>query len=147
MSKAFFKEDTVPDEGPTLAPRPSEPLPLTPAGRERLVAERASIDPKDEAKVTRRLTLERILATTFVREPALHEGGAGFGCDIVVEDPRGVRRTYTLVGPDEVDPAHGLISEASPLGEILLGRKVGDVVELERGEDVIELVVREVRVA
>ena len=146
MSKAFFKEDTVPDEGPTLAPRPSEPLPLTPLGRARLVAERASIDPKGEAKITRRLTLERILATTFVREPALHDGGAGFGCTLVVEDPRGTRRTYMLVGPDEVDAARGLISEGSPLGEILLGRKVGDVVELERGKDVIELVVRDVRV-
>lgn len=145
MAKAFFKEDTVPDEGPTLAPRPSEPLPLTPAGRERLVAERASIDPKDESKTTRRLTLERILSTTFVREPALHEGGAGFGCVVVVEDERRVRKSYTLVGPDEVDAARGLISEASPLGEALLGRKAGDVVELERGDDVIELTVREVR--
>lgn len=146
MSKAFFKEDTVPDDGPTLAPRPSEPLPLTPAGRERLVAERASIDPKDESKLTRRLTLERILATTFVREPALHEGGAGFGCLVVVEDEKRARKSYTLVGPDEVDAARGLISEASPLGEALLGRKVGDVVELERGDDVIELKVRDVRV-
>jgi transcription elongation GreA/GreB family factor len=137
----------VPDEGPTLAPRPSEPLPLTAAGRERFVHERASIDPKDESKTTRRLTLERILATTFVREAALHEGGVGFGCVVVVEDARRARRTYTLVGPDEVDAARGLISEASPLGEALLGRKVGDVVELERGDDVIELVVREVRIA
>ncbi len=146
MSKAFFKEDTVPDDGPTLAPRPSEPLPLTPAGRERLVAERASIAPKDDSRTTRRMTLDRILATTFVREPALHEGGAGFGCVIVVEDDKRVRRTYTLVGPDEVDASRGLISELSPLGEALVGRRVGDVVELERGDDVIELVVREVRV-
>lgn len=145
MAKAFFKEDTVPDEGPTLAPRPSEPLPLTPAGRARLVAERAAIAPTDEAKLTRRLVLDRILATTYVREPALHEGGAGFGCELVVQDARGARRTYTLVGPDEVDPARGLISEASPLGELLQGRKAGDVVELERGDDVVELTVHSVR--
>lgn len=147
MAKAFFKEDTVPDEGPTLAPRPSEPLPLTPAGRERLVAERAAIDPKDEAKQTRRLALDRILATTFVREPSLHEGGAGFGCAVEVEDEGGKRRRYTLVGPDEVDAARGLISDQSPLGEALLGRRAGDVVEIERGDDVIELVVRAVRLA
>lgn len=146
MAKAFFKEDTVPDEGPTLAPRPSEPVPITAAGRARLVAERASIDAKDEAKQTRRLALDRILATTFVREASLHEGGAGFGCSVEVEDERGKRRLYTLVGPDEVDPARGLISERSPLGEALVGRKVGDVVEIERGEDVVELVVRAVRI-
>ncbi|MBX7192867.1 MAG: GreA/GreB family elongation factor [Sandaracinaceae bacterium] len=146
MAKAFFKEDTVPDEGPTLAPRPSEPLPITMAGRARLAGERAAIDPKDESKHTRRLALDRILATTFVREAALHEGGAGFGCVVEVEDARGKRRTYTLVGPDEVDAARGLISEQSPLGEALHGRKAGDVVEVERGDDVIELVIRSVRV-
>lgn len=146
MAKAFFKEDTVPDEGPTLAPRPSEPLPITASGRARLLAERASIDSKDEAKQTRRLALDRILATTFVRDASLHEGGAGFGCTIEVEDEHGKRRRYTLVGPDEVDPARGLISERSPLGEALWGRKVGDVIELERGEDVVELVVRAVRI-
>lgn len=34
--------------------------------------------------------------------------------------------TYTVVGPVEADPMEGRISNASPIGEALLGKKVGD---------------------
>lgn len=145
MAKAFFKEDTVPDEGPVLPARPSEPLPLTPRGRERLEAERRAIDPADEGQLTRRLVLDRVLASSFVRAPSLHDGGVGFGCTVEVQDARGRRRTYELVGPDEVDPSEGRISFASPIGEALLGAREGEEVSFERddGEEV-RLVVKRV---
>ena len=38
---------------------------------------------------------------------------------------------YTLVGSNEADPAKGLISNASPLGNKLLGKKTGDAVTIE----------------
>lgn len=37
---------------------------------------------------------------------------------------------YTIVGVSEADPAKGKISNESPLGRTLLGRKVGDSVEI-----------------
>ncbi len=38
---------------------------------------------------------------------------------------------YTLVGSEEVDPASGRISSASPIGKSLMGKKPGDVVEVQ----------------
>lgn len=34
--------------------------------------------------------------------------------------------TYTLVGPVEADPLEGKISDESPIGEALMGKKVGE---------------------
>jgi len=38
--------------------------------------------------------------------------------------------TYTLVGPVEADPLEGKISNESPIGEALMGKKVGDSVTI-----------------
>jgi transcription elongation factor GreA len=42
----------------------------------------------------------------------------------------GREREYVIVGPQEVNPAKGLISNESPLGQALIGHKVGDTVEI-----------------
>lgn len=34
--------------------------------------------------------------------------------------------SYSIVGSKEADPANGLISNESPLGQLLIGKKVGD---------------------
>ncbi len=39
--------------------------------------------------------------------------------------------SYTVVGSNEADPAKGLISNASPLGKNLLGKRIGDVIAVE----------------
>ena len=38
--------------------------------------------------------------------------------------------TYTVVGPVEANPLEGKISNESPIGEALLGKRVGDVVTI-----------------
>jgi len=42
----------------------------------------------------------------------------------------GQTKTYTIVGPQEINPAKGLISNESPIGEAFLGHKTGDKVEV-----------------
>ncbi len=39
--------------------------------------------------------------------------------------------TYRIVGAAEADPRHGKISNQSPMGAALLGRRVGDVVKVQ----------------
>lgn len=39
--------------------------------------------------------------------------------------------TYTIVGTIESDPFSGKISNASPLGEAIIGKKEGDIVEVK----------------
>lgn len=50
---------------------------------------------------------------------------------IVCEDGSSVEETYTIVGSAEADPAKGLISNESPIGEALLGKEVGDKVSVK----------------
>lgn len=52
------------------------------------------------------------------------------GSQIEVES-EGMKMSYAIVGSNEADPAKGLISNESPLGEGFLGKKVGDSLEIE----------------
>ncbi|MCB8944965.1 MAG: transcription elongation factor GreA [Ardenticatenaceae bacterium] len=56
----------------------------------------------------------------------------------VVEEGFDEEERYHLVGPAEADPAEGRISNESPLGKVLLGRKVGDIVNVNAPNGFIE---------
>ena len=45
---------------------------------------------------------------------------------------------FRVVGSAEADPGNGLISDESPVGKALLGKKVGDVVKAEAPDGEIE---------
>lgn len=45
----------------------------------------------------------------------------------------GKRHTYSIVGPVEANPLEGKISDKSPIGQALLGKKIGDTYELPNG--------------
>jgi transcription elongation factor GreA len=49
----------------------------------------------------------------------------------VVEDGFEEAETYRIVGPAEADPIKGYVSNESPLGVALLGRRKGDTVTVE----------------
>ncbi|OGD63764.1 transcription elongation factor GreA [Candidatus Beckwithbacteria bacterium RBG_13_42_9] len=52
------------------------------------------------------------------------------GCKVTVH-VNGQEHTYEVVGEWEADPLQKRISHSSPLGRALLGKKVGDIVEIE----------------
>ena len=56
----------------------------------------------------------------------------------VVEEGFDEEERYHLVGAAEADPAEGRISNESPLGKVLLGCKVGDVVKVNAPNGFIE---------
>ena len=56
----------------------------------------------------------------------------------VVEEGFDEEERYHLVGAAEADPAAGRISNESPLGKVLLGSKVGDVVKVNAPNGFIE---------
>ena len=45
----------------------------------------------------------------------------------------GKKYTYSIVGPVEANPLEGRISDASPIGKALLGKRAGDAYELPNG--------------
>ena len=53
-----------------------------------------------------------------------------FGARVVLSGSGGRSMEIQLVGEDEIDPAKGRISLKSPLGSALIGRKVGQTVEV-----------------
>ena len=59
------------------------------------------------------------------------EGEARISCIVTLEDIQAKEKfAYTLVGQDEADPMNGKLSIASPLGQAVLGKKVGDKFDL-----------------
>jgi transcription elongation factor GreA len=50
----------------------------------------------------------------------------------VKDNSTGESIDYTILGPWDVDPEKNIISYASPLGKILLGKKIGDVAVLNK---------------
>lgn len=56
-------------------------------------------------------------------------GVVTFGSTVVLKT-NGKKITYTLVNQHESDPSQGKLSLESPLGSLLLGKKVGETVSL-----------------
>ena len=52
---------------------------------------------------------------------------------------------YTLVGSTEADPLENKISDQSPIGSALLGRTVGETVDVHTPGGVIKLEIREIK--
>ncbi len=50
--------------------------------------------------------------------------------DTITVELNGKEKKYTIVGPQEINPTKGLISNESPLGEAFIGHKVGEKVEI-----------------
>lgn len=68
-----------------------------------------------------------------------------FGATVELEEETGTKRSYRIVGEDEIDSNAGQISWRSPLGRALLGKKAGDVVTVRRPVGELELEIISVR--
>lgn len=74
--------------------------------------------------------LEGILKNaTMVKSDGKNQA-VDLGCRVVVSVD-GKKQTFTVVGDWEAKPAESKISGSSPLGSALLGKKVGEKVEVE----------------
>lgn len=53
------------------------------------------------------------------------------GSTVTIQEENYPPETYFLVGPQEADPTHGRISHKSPIGEAMLGHKVGEQISAQ----------------
>lgn len=89
------------------------------------------------------LDLERTLRDIVILDES--KGGAGviaLGSKVVlVEQGFSERETFQLVGRAEADPASGKISNESPLGLALLGKRIGNLVKISApgGETIFKI--------
>lgn len=79
---------------------------------------------ENEARIAEiELQLER---AQIMREDEIDTGAVGVGAKVVVEDASGKPRTLEIVGSFEVDVLKGKISDASPMGQALIGKRAGE---------------------
>ena len=76
------------------------------------------------------LTLEAMIRNAVIIEQDVQAGVVQVGSTVEVKDDDGVQ-AFTIVGPAEVDVTAGKISMESPVGKALLGRRVGDRVDVQ----------------
>ncbi len=90
--------------------------------------------------------IEEILSNTVVarRNPDVQDK-VQFGSSVTVRAQDGKSRHYVLVGSAEARPLEGRISNESPVGQALLDRRVGDVVEVSTPAGIQKLVIDRVQ--
>jgi len=156
VSVAFVKEESAETAAETQLPdRPVSPHPnlVTEAGLkalERQVSEaRAAFDEAnaiEDINERRRQAAphmrdlryfsERLHTAQLVPAPESHDVVA-FGSKVTFSREDGRVQTYRIVGEDEADPKAGTISYVSPVARALLGKAVGDLVNL--GDEELEI--------
>ena len=73
---------------------------------------------------------EDLLARAEIIAPASATDSVRLGHIVTIERD-GKQKTYRILGAAETDPDSGVISYSSPLGAALLGRRVGETIEVE----------------
>ena len=99
-------------------------------------------------EIDRRLRfLQKRLETVTVVDPKEQKDPSRiyFGATVTLEDEDGNQVTYQLVGADELDTKGGRISMDSPIGRALIGKRVGDAIEVVRPRGELELTVLQIR--
>ena len=159
MSRAFVKDNDgdIPEVLPEL-PISTHPNYVTPRG---LALLRARLDKATDrhdalkaneqdalAQRNELVALERELRYLHARVASAIEvdlskqppDRVAFGATVTVDSDEGEQR-WQIVGEDEADAEHGLVSYVSPLATALLGARVGDEVRWQRpaGDMMIEV--------
>lgn len=146
MSRAFVREQDGQDVFDDLPDRPLSPYPnlVTAQGLAAIEAEVARLqaalpdvgeDREARARLGRDLRYwQHRLSSAELVPPPPDTRTVHFGSTVTIARDDGARRTYSIVGEDEADPAQGRISYVSPLARELLGKPVGEVVAAGQGE-------------
>ncbi len=89
--------------------------------------------------------LERLLSSAkLIEEPTTRSGFVRLGAHVRVVDGEGEEETYYLVGSHEADPRRRLVSNESPIGRALIGKRVGDEVTVVAPAGAFDLKILEI---
>lgn len=94
------------------------------------------------AEIESKLSNAQVIDVTTIAA----DGRVVFGATVdVVDDETGVEASYQIVGEDEADIKQGLISVGSPIARALIGKREGDIAQVQTPGGVRELEVVAVR--
>ena len=88
--------------------------------------------------------LQDILSNAVVAEKSPDADRVQFGSSVTVQTSDRRQRRYHLVGSAESNPLEGKIANDSPVGEALLDKRVGDVIEVNTPAGIQELTIVEI---
>lgn len=81
--------------------------------------------------------LENIIRNATIIKKVHGKKTVDLGATVKVERDK-KKAEYTIVGSNEASPEKGLISNESPLGTAFIGKKEGDVVEVETPKGIVK---------
>jgi transcription elongation factor GreA len=117
------------------------PTPITKKGYDALKSELDRL-----RKIERPKVIEAIAEARVVETAGRTTETVVFGATVlVVEQESQSRKQYTLVGQDEADMKFNKISVQSPVGRALIGKRVGDFVEVKTPVKLVEYEVVEIK--
>jgi transcription elongation factor GreA len=89
--------------------------------------------------------IETTLDDAHVVDQVASDGTIRFGSTVTVVDDQGAEDTYVIVGPQEANPRNGRISNVSPVGSALVGKRVGDRVSIAAPGGQVELEITQIQ--
>ena len=84
-----------------------------------------------ERNETRISEIEHILANVQVITTPKSDSKVVLGSTVELKSETGASKRFQVVGTVEADPLNGKISDESPIGQALLGKKEGENVEIQ----------------
>jgi transcription elongation factor GreA len=100
-------------------------------------AEYQSARQEQEKNDTRLAEIDNILQNVEVITTPKVDGNVRLGSKVKLQAAGGKAKEFQVVGTVEADPLNGRISDESPIGQALLGKKVGAEVEIKTPAETI----------
>jgi transcription elongation factor GreA len=88
--------------------------------------------------------LEHVLQNMELIKKPKGDGQVRLGSSVKLKGPRGSFKEFQVVGTMEADPLNGKISDESPIGKALLGKKVGDRAQIKTPSETTSYTVLEI---
>jgi len=93
-------------------------------------AEYSEAKEQQDALESRIEELEDAIYNASIIKKSTSQEIVGLGCEVQVEYKEKTKK-FTIVGSNEAKPENGLISNDSPIGQAIIGKKIGDSVKVK----------------
>ncbi|MBE5741578.1 MAG: transcription elongation factor GreA [Clostridiales bacterium] len=91
--------------------------------------------------------LENKLKSAEIIDPKkVNTNKVGIGCNVTITNMKtNATVEYKIVGDTDSDPLNGLISNASPIGAGLMGKKVGDITTIKTPAGMVQFKITKIK--
>lgn len=96
---------------------------------------------KNEARISE---IEHILQNVEVIKKPTGDKKVHLGSQVVLL-AGSKKKELQVVGTVEADPLAGKISDESPIGQAVLGKKLGDTIEIKNSQDTVTYTIKEIK--